>query len=629
MSKVEEHSKTSRLAVTALAALGVVYGDIGTSPLYAFRECFAGEGGFEVSQENVLGVLSLIFWALILIVSIKYLAYIMRADNNGEGGVLALMTLVLSAVPGKSSKRPALIVIGLFGACLLYGDGMITPAISVLAAIEGLEVATPALSQYVVPIAIVILCILFALQRTGTGAIGKVFGPITLLWFFCLAAMGIPWILRTPSVLAAITPLPAIQFFLRHGQGAAFVLGGVFLVVTGGEALYADMGHFGRKPIRVAWFGLVLPALMIHYFGQGALLIEHPEFVSNPFYLMAPEWALYPLVALSTFATVIASQAVISGAFSLTRQAVQLGFLPRVDIRQTSETHIGQIYVPFVNWVLLLATVGLVLGFGSSQNLAGAYGVAVVSTMVITTILGFLCSRMIWKWKLVTAASLSLAFLVIDLAFLSANIIKIPDGGWFPLLVAAIAFFIMATWRKGHRNLRRRLQERRVEFPQFLEDMEKLKITRVPGTAVFLDGIPEGIPHTLLHNLKHNQVVHETVVILTIITQEIPVVPHDERMEVADLGHGFFRILAYYGFLETPKITAILREAREEGVQYEGVHQTTFFLGRETLIEGRRHAMAWWRESLFIFMTRNQKSADQYFGIPAGRVVELGVQVPV
>jgi KUP system potassium uptake protein len=629
MSKPSHDSSARGLTVAAFGALGVVYGDIGTSPLYAFRECFSGTGGVAVTPDNVLGVLSLIFWALVSVVSVKYIGYIMRADNRGEGGVLALMTLALSAVPVSSAGRRALIVIGLFGACLLYGDGMITPAISVLSAVEGLEVATPALSEYVAPIAIIILILLFGLQRRGTGAIGKIFGPVTLVWFLCLAAMGIPWILRVPSVLTAITPVPAVKFFLHHREQATFVLGGVFLVVTGGEALYADMGHFGRGPIRLAWFALVLPALLLHYFGQGALLIQHPEAVSNPFYLLAPSWALYPLVGLATVATVVASQAVISGAFSLTRQAVQLGFFPRVEILQTSPTHIGQIYVPLVNWVLLLATVGLVLGFGSSQNLAGAYGVAVVSTMVITTVLGFICSRLIWKWSLLRAASVSLAFLLIDLSFLGANVLKIPDGGWFPLAVAALAYFLMSTWRKGHRSLRRRLQRRRLEFPHFLADLKKQEVARVPGLAVFMDGTPEGVPHTLLHNLKHNRVAHETVLMLTIITRETPRVARDERLEVASLGQGFYRVLAYYGFMEQPNIPALLREARADGVEYKNVRKTTFFLGRETLVEGSRHAMAWWRQALFIFMNRNQRSAVQYFGIPANRVVELGVQVSV
>ena len=618
-----------RLAATALAALGVVYGDIGTSPLYAFRECFSAESGVSVSRDNVLGVLSLVFWALVLVVSLKYLVYIMRADHRGEGGILALMTLVLSAIPQTSKKRPFLIAIGLFGACLLYGDGMITPAISVLGAVEGIDVATPALGHFVLPIAVVILCLLFALQSRGTGAIGKAFGPVTLVWFLCLVVMGLPWIVRVPEVLTAITPLPAIRFVLQHHEQSLRVLGGVFLVVTGGEALYADMGHFGRKPIRLAWFVLVMPSLLIHYFGQGALLIERPEAVSNPFYLLAPSWALYPLVVLATLATVIASQAVISGAFSLTRQAVHLGYLPRIEIRQTSATSYGQVYVPLVNWVLLAATAGLVVGFGSSEGLAGAYGIAVVSTMVITTALGFLCSRLVWKWTLLGAAATSLVFVLVDLVFLGANAFKIPDGGWFPLIVASLVFFLMATWRRGHRHLRRKLEERRVSFHDFLEDLREHPITRVPGLAVFLDGNPDGVPHTLLHSVKHNRVLHEQVVMLTIITREIPQVPHDERVEVARLDDGFFRVLAYVGFMEQPSVTGFLREARAAGVDYEGVHQTSFFIGRETLVEGTRHAMAWWREAVFIFMARNQRSADQYYELPPNRIVELGVQVPV
>ncbi len=629
MAKDSNTPRARGLTATALVALGVVYGDIGTSPLYAFRECFSGGEGLAVSPENVLGILSLIFWALLAVVSVKYLAYVMRADNSGEGGILALTTLVLSPLPRSSSHRPALLAIGLFGACLMYGDGMITPAISVLSAVEGLEVATPAFAHFVVPIAIVILCGLFALQRHGTGAIGAIFGPVMLVWFLGLAVLGIPWILRVPEVLSALTPLPAIEFLVRQRSQGLWVLGGVFLVVTGGEALYADMGHFGRAPIRRAWFGLVLPCLVIHYFGQGALLIEQPEAVSNPFYLLAPSWMVYPLMAMAMLATVIASQAVITGAFSLTHQAVRLGYLPRVEIRHTSAAHVGQIYVPLANWILLVSTIGLVLGFGSSQSLAGAYGVAVVMTMLITTLLGFLCSRLVWHWRLATAAAVSLCFFVIDVGFLSANILKIPDGGWFPLLVAGLTFFIMATWRRGHSSLHQRLAGKRVDFQHVAKEIVEQDVQRVPGLAVFLDGNPEGVPHTLLHNIKHNKVVHEHVIMLTIVTREIPRVARDERLELVEIEQGFFRALAYFGYMEQPNIPALLREARAQGVPYEGVQETSFFLGRETLTRGTKHSMAWWREALFIFMARNQRTADQYFGIPPARVVELGLQVPV
>ncbi len=617
------------MVVSALTALGIVYGDIGTSPLYAFRECFLAGEGVPVTPENVLGVLSMIFWALICVVSVKYLGYVMRADNKGEGGILALMTLVLSSVARSSRMRPTLVAIGLFGACLLYGDGMITPAISVLSAVEGIEVVTPALAHWVLPISVAILCILFAFQHRGTRAVGRIFGPVTLVWFVCIAAMGIPWIVRVPEVLAALSPGPAVTFFVQHGDRALLVLGGVFLVVTGGEALYADMGHFGRRPIRLGWFALVLPALVVHYFGQGALLIERPDAVTNPFYRLAPSWALVPLVLLATLATVIASQAVITGAFSLTRQAVQLGFLPRVEIRHTSKSHAGQIYVPIVNWILLLATVGLVLGFRSSEALAGAYGVAVVTTMVITTVLGFVCSRLVWKWKLLPAVAASLAFLTIDLGFLSANIVKIPEGGWFPLLIAGITYFVMATWRTGHRNLRRRLDERSIDFSAFVKDLKGQDVPRVSGLAVFLDGDPMGVPHALLHNLKHNKVIHEHVVMLTMTVSEVPKVAASDRIEVVEVEPGFFRMLAHFGFLEEPNVPALLRKARDEGVPYEGVNETTFFLGRETLVKGSRHAMSWWREAVFVFLSRNQRTADEFFGVPANRVVELGVQVQV
>jgi len=629
MSAPASSSDNRRLALTALAALGIVYGDIGTSPLYAFRECFLGGGGVPVSRDNVLGVLSMIFWALIVVVTTKYLGVVMRADNRGEGGILALSTLILSKIPASSLRRPVLVALGLFGACLLYGDGMITPAISVLSAVEGLGVAAPALSEYVLPVAVAILVVLFAFQSRGTGAVGAVFGPFTLLWFACLAATGIPWIFREPGVLVALTPLPAVQFLFGHSDLALRVLGGVFLVVTGGEALYADMGHFGRRPIRGAWFAVVLPALVIQYFGQGALLIARPAAVSNPFYLLAPGWAVVPLVVLATLATVIASQAVITGAFSLTQQAVQLGYVPRVEIRHTSSTHFGRIYVPFVNWILLIATVGLVLGFRSSEGLAGAYGVAVVTTMAITTVLGFLCSRIIWKWGLALALCVWLGFLVIDLGFLTANVFKIPDGGWFPLLVAGLAYFLMATWRKGHRSLRRRLDDRGVPFAEFAKDLREHGTTRVAGMAVFLDADPTDVPHTLLHNIKHNKVVHEQVVMLTLVTTETPRVAADERLELVQVEPGFWRAVAYVGFMEEPNIPTLLREGRDQGLPYEDVESTSFFLGRETLVKGKRHAMSWWREALFVFMARNQRSADEYFGIPAGRVIELGLQLYV
>ena len=629
MAKTESDSASPAAALLALTTLGIVYGDIGTSPLYAFRECFGGGEGLPLTHDNVLGVLSLIFWALIAVVSVKYVGYVLRADNRGEGGILALLTLVLAPLPRNSRLRAGLIAIGLFGACLLYGDGMITPAISVLGAVEGLRVAAPSLAQFVLPITIAILCLLFLFQSRGTQAIGSIFGPVMLLWFVCLAAMGLPWIVRVPAVLAALSPLPALDFLWHQGELSLLVLGGVFLVVTGGEALYADLGHFGKTPIRMAWFAIVLPALVIHYFGQGALLIERPEAVSNPFYLLAPSWSLYPLMALATIATVIASQAVITGAYSLTHQAVRLGYLPRVEIRHTSAAHVGQIYVPLVNWILFGATIGLVLGFKSSEGLAGAYGVAVVTTMVITTVLGFLCSRLAWKWSLAAAATVSLLFLLIDMGFFAANILKIPEGGWFPLLVAALVFFLMATWRKGHENLRRRMAGRRMSYREFIDDLQNHDIQRVPGLAVYMDGNPDGIPHTLLHNIKHNKVLHEQIVLLTIEVEETPTVPHSERLEIASLGSGFFRALAHYGFMEDPNIPTLLREARKEGVTYEGLNKTSFFLGRETLVRGSRHSMPWWREALFIFMSRNQRTADRYFGIPANRVVELGQQVQV
>ncbi|HED65257.1 MAG TPA: potassium transporter Kup, partial [Planctomycetes bacterium] len=463
----------------------------------------------------------------------------------------------------------------------------------------------------------------------GTATIGGVFGPVMVLWFSCLALLALPHLIEDPRVLGALSPTHAFTFLNHHGHRSLLVLGGVFLVVTGGEALYADLGHFGRRPIQRTWFLFVLPALVVHYFGQGALLVAHPEAIENPFYLLAPSWALYPLVVLATLATVIASQAVITGAFSLTHQAIQLGYLPRVEIRHTSSSHIGQIFVPVVNWILLISTVGLVVGFRSSAGLANAYGVAVVTTMLITTVLGFVCARMVWSWSLWAAAGASLSFLVVDLGFLSANILKIPSGGWLPLVVAALMYFLMATWRKGHEAIRRRLSGHRLDFRPFLEDLAGHDVKRVSGLAVFLDGNPDGVPNTLLQNIKHNHVVHEQVVLLTIQVHETPKVSSDERLEIVALQSGFFRAIAHYGFMEQPNIPALLREAREEGVRYEGAHETSFFLGRENLVRGKHHTMSWWRESLFLFLARNQRAADEYFGLPTNRVVELGQQIPV
>ena len=617
------------LAVLALGALGVVYGDVGTSPLYAVRECFHGSHRVATTPGNILGILSLIFWSLTLIISIKYLVLVMRADNRGEGGILALMALLgprRGESPRSAGRHFVLISLGLFGAALLYGDGIITPAISVLSAVEGLKVATPYFTPFVVPITIVILIGLFFFQKRGTGGVGAVFGPVMVVWFATLAILGVAELLRAPAVLAAVNPWHALDFFIRNKLHGFLVLGDVVLAVTGAEALYADMGHFGKRPIRLAWFVLVLPALMLNYFGQGALLLRVPAAAENPFYRLAPDWGLYPLVALATFATVIASQAVISGAFSLTRQAVQLGYSPRVEVDHTSAREIGQIYIPGINWTLMLATIALVLGFRSSTNLASAYGVAVTTTMAITTVLLFFVERELWKWKLLPALLLTIVFLVVDLSFWGANMIKVEQGGWFPLAVAAFVFTLMSTWKRGRALLASTFGMRGLPVDIFVRDIATSHPVRVPGMAVFMTRNTSGVPPVLLHHLKHNKVLHEQVVLLSVLTEEIPVVPKEERVRVEPAGEGIFRIVAHYGFMEDPNILAVLTEAKHEGLSFK-LGSTTFFLGRETLLTTRRPGMARWRKALFAFMSRNARTATAYFRIPPNRVVELGAHI--
>jgi KUP system potassium uptake protein len=624
----EETAPTGRryFAFLALGALGVVYGDIGTSVLYALRECFHSGHGVPATPLNVLGILSLIFWALIIVISIKYLTVVMRADNRGEGGILALMALIRPARGREQNSRVILIGLGLFGAALLYGDSMITPAISVLSAVEGLEVATPFFSRFIIPITIGILIGLFVLQSRGTAQVGAVFGPIMMLWFIVIAAMGITHIFWEPRVLGAVDPIHAWRFF-RHNHTQGFlVLGAVFLVMTGGEALYADMGHFGKNPIRLAWFVVVLPALLLNYFGQGALLIRDPSAAENPFFRMAPVWALYPLVALAAIAAVIASQAVISGAFSLTRQAVQLGYSPRMEIDHTSERQIGQIYIPTINWALLLATLGLVLGFQTSSNLAAAYGVAVTTTMVITTILVFVVERELWHWKLLPSLTLTAFFLIIDLAFFGANIIKVEHGGWFPLVVALGVYALMSTWKRGRMLLASNFRMRSLPLELFLKDIAAHPPTRVRGTAVFMTANPEGVPPVMLHHLKHNKVLHEHVVLLSIETREVPTVAKNERVNVESLGEGVYRIIAHYGFTETPVIPDILDCCADKGLKFK-LGDTTFYLGRETILATRRPGLARWRKRLFTLMSRNAQSASSFFQLPPNRVIELGAQI--
>lgn len=619
-----------RTAVLALGALGVVYGDIGTSPLYALRECFHGKESLAVTHDNVLGVLSLIFWALVIVISIKYLALVMRADNEGEGGILALLALAFPERRTRSKTRLWIIMagVGLFGSALLYGDGMITPAISVLSAVEGLRVATPLFNPYVIPITIAILIGLFSLQRHGTGKVGNIFGPVTLVWFLSLAVLGVRGILHEPRVLNALNPTYAAQFFMHNGWIGFVVLGAVFLVVTGGEALYADMGHFGKSPIRLAWFTLVLPALLLNYLGQGALLLDHPAAMENPFYRLAPSWALYPMVLLATLATVIASQALISGAFSLTMQAVQLGYSPRLRIEYTSPEAKGQIYIPYVNRFLMLCCIGLVLGFQSSSNLAAAYGVAVTQTMIITTALFYFVARRLWKWSSAKAAAVCAPFLVVELAFAGANALKIVHGGWFPLLVGAGIFTVMTTWKRGRQILGAKLRKSALPYDQFLADVKKHPPTRVPGTAVFLSGNAEGTPLALLHNLKHNKILHERVILLTIETEDVSHVSRSERVKVEEQKDGFYRVTAHYGFMEDPNVPEVLALCTEKGLKLHET-ETTFFLSRQAIVPTKAPGMALWREKLFSFMARNAQSPADFFRLPANRVVELGMHVEI
>ncbi len=609
----------------SLTALGIVYGDIGTSPLYALRECFYGSHAVAVTSANILGVLSLIFWSLIFVISIKYLAFILQADNQGEGGVLALTALV-TPVRSFSQGSRWLIMLGLFGAALLYGDGMITPAISVLSAVEGLEIATPLLKPYVIPITIVILIGLFKIQRRGTAGVGAVFGPITLVWFLVLSILGIAQIIREPGVLSAVNPLHCVSFFLQNKWHGFLVLGAVFLVMTGGEALYADMGHFGTRPIRMTWFLVVLPALLLNYFGQGALLMRNPAAAVNPLYQMAPRWALYPMVILATMAAVIASQAVISGTFSLTMQAVQLGYSPRMDIAHTSARKRGQIYIPAINWGLMIACVGLVAGFRSSSNLAAAYGVAVTTTMVITSMLFYFVLRNRWGWGLPASLLLCASFLVFDLSFFGANISKITHGGWFPILIAAMVFILMSTWKTGRRILAQRLQQESFPLKTFINSISLNSPARVPGTAVFMYSNPSGTPSALLHNLKHNKVMHERVVILNVLTEGLPYVAEEDRMELEELGQGLYRMVIHYGFMENPDIPKVLDGVKMEGLEFNPM-ETTFFLGRETLIATKKPGLALWRRKLFIWMSHNARGATYFFGLPANRVVELGTHI--
>ena len=623
----KEEPRGRYLAGLAVAALGVVYGDIGTSPLYALREAFHGPHAIPVTPDNVMGVLSLVFWSLVLVVTIKYHIVIIRADNKGEGGVVALMALVNgSRIARGLSPRKVMIVLGIFGAALIYADGALTPAISVMSAVEGLEVATPALAHLVVPLTLIILVALFWFQRHGTARIGAVFGAVMVFWFATLAALGLVHIIGRPGVLAAVSPHHAFQFVTENVGQSLIVLGAVFLVVTGGEALYADLGHFGHRAIQYAWFSVAFPALLLNYFGQGALLLSNPAAAVNPFYHMAPTWALYPLIVLATAAAIIASQAVISGSFSLTRQAVQLGYSPRLQIDHTSSREIGQIYVPAVNWGLMLLTCALVLAFGSSSNIAGAYGVALSTLMVMTTCMFYVMSREVWRWTFTKAALVAALFLAMDIPFLAANALKIQHGGWVPLAIAVALYLLMTTWKRGREILSKRMLEKTVPLKLLLADLAAEPPIRVPGTAVFMYGSAEGTPPALIHNLAHNKVLHEKVVFLTVTTEDVPHVPPAQRVTVRRIGKGFHSVIARYGFTEDPDIREVLAACKKEQLDIP-IEGTTFFLGRETVIASERPGMALWREHVFAFMTRNALRATAFFKIPPNQVFEVGAQV--
>jgi KUP system potassium uptake protein len=614
------------MAPLVVGAIGVVYGDIGTSPLYTLRTAFTGPHGLPLNEGNVLGILSIIFWALVTVVTLKYITLIMRADNRGEGGILALTALVSRGIEHRARLRWWLVGFGIFGAAMFYGDGMITPAITILGAVEGLEVIAPPLHTFVVPASVMIIVALFAVQKRGTASLGAIFGPVMGVWFVTLAVLGALEIARAPHVLVALNPAYAYAFIADAPMRAFLAFGAVVLAVTGTEALYADMGHFGRSPIRRAWLFFVMPALVLNYFGQGALVLSQPAAIKNPFYLLAPDWALVPLLLLATLAAIIASQAVISGAFSLTRAAIQMGYCPRLTIQHTSERAIGQIYVPFINWMLLAAVIVLVVGFRSSDNLAAAYGIAVTLAMLIDSILIYVVMRRLWNWPAWLAAAIAAPLLAIDLTFLLSNALKIPDGGWFPILIGAIVFTLLTTWKRGRIVLMDRLSEDAMPLDLFIQSIEASPPTRVSGTAVFLTGTQDRVPHALLHNLKHNKVLHERIVFLTVVTRDIPFVADEDRYEIKPLGCDFFKMTADFGFKEDPDVPELLEDCGRKGFAFD-MMETSFFVSRETLIPTVAPGMALWREKLFVSMSKNATKASEFFQIPTNRVVELGTQV--
>jgi KUP system potassium uptake protein len=622
----EPYPAGRRLAVLTLGALGVVYGDIGTSPLYALRECFSELYGLTPTRANVYGVLSLIVWSILLVVAVKYLAFILRADNKGEGGILALMALLLQTGRGERRRRVIVVSLGLFGAALLYGDGIITPPVSVFGAMEGLAVAAPGFERLIVPVTFGILFTLFLVQKRGTGRLGAVFGPVVLVWFATIAVLGAREIIRSPGILLAVSPWYAVEFFATHNARAFFILGSVVLAITGAEALYADIGHFGKRPIRLAFFAVVLPALLLNYFGQGALVLRLPEAAENPFYMLAPRWFLYPLLGIANAAAIVASQALISGAFSLTRQAVQLGYIPRVTIIHTSKQEPGQIYIPEINAALMVGCLALVVGFRSAGALAAAYGIAVTGTMVITSVLFAFVARGRWGWPMRNVVLLTVAFLVVDVAFFAANAGKIAAGGWVPLVLAVVFFTLMTTWKRGRELLAGILRQGTLPMELLLEDVQRRRVARVPGTAVFMTSGTEGAPVVLLHHLKHNRVLHEEVILLSVQSADVPEIDDAERVQVASLGQGFFRVVATFGFMETPNVPAVLEAARAWGIRAT-LAETSYVLGRERLLPYGTSPMARWRKKLFVFMSRNARSATEFFGLPPNRVVELGTQL--
>ncbi|MCW5300924.1 potassium transporter Kup [Herbaspirillum lusitanum] len=621
--------RSQKLHIITLAALGVVFGDIGTSPLYALKECFSPEHGIAFSPDAVLGIISMLFWSITIVVSLKYVLFVMRADNNGEGGVLALMALSLRTAVNGSPRAKLLMMLGVFGACMFYGDVVITPAISVLSAVEGMDIAAPGTSHYVIPLTLAILTGLFLIQRHGTNLVGKLFGPIMFLWFISLGALGLYHILKAPDILVAINPYYAVHFMIEHSLQAFIVLGSVVLVLTGAEALYADMGHFGIRPIRFAWLYTVMPCLVINYFGQGANLLSNPEAIKNPFYLMVPDMLLVPMVVLATFATVIASQAVISGAFSLTSQAILLGFVPRMRILHTSEDERGQIYIPLINWMLLVLVVAVVLAFKKSDNLAAAYGVAVTTTMVITTMLAGVVMRAEWKWHPVLVTLVIGAFITVDLAFFTANLLKIADGGWFPLLLGGVAFFLLMTWYSGRMLLRMRIKDDGIPLEPFVEGLLAHPPHRVGGTAVFMTGNINTVPVALLHNLKHNRILHERVFFLKISIWDVPYVSNEERLTLKDLGGNVYLLRAAFGFKEAPEVNKVLDLTSSQfGIEFE-LMDTSFFLARDTVVPSKLLGMSLWREQLFAWMYQNGAKPSDFFHIPANRVVELGTKVEI